>query len=47
MAQPLRKEFANVVFSLQDKGTEQPFDFDFAKKVSKKPEASAKLTASK
>jgi len=33
MAQPLRKEFANVVFSLQDKGTEQPFDFDFAKKI--------------
>jgi len=33
MAQPLRKEFANVVFSLQDKGTEQPFNFDFAKKI--------------
>ena len=33
MAQPLQKEFANVVFSLQDKGTEQPFDFDFAKKI--------------
>ena len=33
MAQPMQKEFANVVFSLQDKGTEQPFDFDFAKKI--------------
>tara|TARA_R100000541_G_scaffold12563_1_gene21016 strand:+ start:609 stop:2936 length:2328 start_codon:yes stop_codon:yes gene_type:complete len=33
MAQPLRKEFANVIFSLQGKGTEQPFDFDFAKKI--------------
>ena len=33
MVQPMKKEFANVVFSLQDKGTEQPFDFDFAKKI--------------
>ena len=33
MAQPLRKEFANVIFSLQGNGTEQPFDFDFAKKI--------------
>lgn len=33
MAQPLQVEFANVIFSLQDKGTEQPFDFDFAKKI--------------
>ena len=33
MVQPMQKEFANVVFSLQDKGTEQPFDFDFAKKI--------------
>ena len=33
MIQPLQKEFANVVFSLQDKGTEQPFDFEFAKKI--------------
>jgi hypothetical protein len=33
MAQPMQKEFANVIFSLQDKGTEQPFDFDFAKKI--------------
>ena len=33
MAQPLQKEFANVIFSLQGKGTEQPFDFDFAKKI--------------
>ena len=33
MVQPIKKEFANVVFSLQDKGTEQPFDFDFAKKI--------------
>jgi len=33
MAQPLQVEFANVVFSLQDKGTEQPFDFNFAKKI--------------
>ena len=33
MAQPLQKEFANVIFSLQDKGTEQPFNFDFAKKI--------------
>ena len=33
MVQPLQKEFANVVFSLQDKGTEQPFDFNFAKKI--------------
>jgi len=33
MAQPLQVEFANVIFSLQDKGTEQPFDFNFAKKI--------------
>jgi len=33
MVQPMKKEFANVVFSLQYKGTEQPFDFDFAKKI--------------
>jgi len=33
MAQPLKKEFANVIFSLQGNGTEQPFDFDFAKKI--------------
>ena len=33
MAQPLQVEFANVIFSLQDKGTEQSFDFDFAKKI--------------
>jgi hypothetical protein len=33
MVQPMQKEFANVVFSLQDKGTEQPFDFEFAKKI--------------
>jgi hypothetical protein len=33
MAQPMQKEFANVIFSLQGKGTEQPFDFDFAKKI--------------
>ena len=33
MAQPLKKEFANVIFSLQGKGTEQPFNFDFAKKI--------------
>ena len=33
MAQPMEKEFANVIFSLQGKGTEQPFDFDFAKKI--------------
>ena len=33
MAQPMQKEFANVVFSLQDKGTEQPFDFNFAKEI--------------
>jgi len=33
MAQPLRKEFANVIFSLQGNGTEQPFDFNFAKKI--------------
>ena len=33
MAQPLQKEFANVIFSLQDKGTEQPFNFPFAKKI--------------
>jgi len=33
MAQPLQVEFSNVIFSLQDKGTEQPFDFNFAKKI--------------
>ena len=33
MIQPLQKEFANVIFSLQGKGTEQPFDFEFAKKI--------------
>ena len=33
MVQPLKKEFNNVIFSLQDKGTEQPFDFPFAKKI--------------
>jgi len=33
MRQPLKQEFANVIFSLQDKGTEQPFDFNFAKKI--------------
>jgi hypothetical protein len=33
MVQPLKKEFANVIFSLQDKGTEQPFNFSFAKKI--------------
>jgi len=33
MAQPMQTEFANVIFSLQDKGTEQPFDFNFAKKI--------------
>ena len=33
MAQPMQKEFANVIFSLQGKGTEQPFDFNFAKKI--------------
>ena len=33
MAQPLQVDFANVIFSLQDKGTEQPFDFNFAKKI--------------
>ena len=33
MVQPLKKEFANVIFSLQDKGTEQAFDFNFAKKI--------------
>jgi len=33
MVQPLKKEFANVIFSLQDKGTEQAFNFDFAKKI--------------
>jgi len=33
MIQPMQKEFANVIFSLQDKGTEQPFDFEFAKKI--------------
>jgi len=33
MVQPLKKEFNNVIFSLQDKGTEQPFDFNFAKKI--------------
>jgi GH24 family phage-related lysozyme (muramidase) len=33
MAQPMQREFANVIFSLQGKGTEQPFDFDFAKKI--------------
>jgi len=33
MVQPMKKEFANVIFSLQGKGTEQPFDFDFAKKI--------------
>jgi hypothetical protein len=33
MAQPMEREFANVIFSLQGKGTEQPFDFDFAKKI--------------
>ena len=33
MVQPMQKEFANVVFSLQDKGTEQPFDFNFAKEI--------------
>jgi hypothetical protein len=35
MVQPLKKEFNNVIFSLQDKGTEQPFDFNFAKKILK------------
>jgi len=33
MVQPMKKEFANVVFSLQDKGTEQPFNFPFAKEI--------------
>ena len=33
MVQPMQKEFANVVFSLQDKGTEQPFNFPFAKEI--------------
>jgi len=33
MAQPMQTEFANVIFSLQGNGTEQPFDFDFAKKI--------------
>jgi hypothetical protein len=33
MIQPMQKEFANVIFSLQGKGTEQPFDFNFAKKI--------------
>ena len=33
MAQPMETEFANVIFSLQGNGTEQPFDFDFAKKI--------------
>ena len=33
MVQPMQTEFANVIFSLQGKGTEQPFDFDFAKKI--------------
>jgi len=33
MVQPLQKDFANVIFSLQDKGTEQPFDFNFAKQI--------------
>ena len=33
MIQPLKKEFANVIFSLQDQGTEQAFDFNFAKKI--------------
>jgi hypothetical protein len=33
MVQPLKKEFANVIFSLQDQGTEQAFDFNFAKKI--------------
>ena len=33
MAQPLQKEFANVIFSLQGNGTEQPFNFPFAKKI--------------
>jgi len=33
MVQPLKKDFANVIFSLQGKGTEQPFDFNFAKEI--------------
>jgi len=33
MVQPMQTEFANVIFSLQGKGTEQPFDFNFAKKI--------------
>ena len=33
MVQPLTKQFNNVIFSLQDKGTEQAFDFNFAKKI--------------
>ena len=33
MVQPLKKDLANVIFSLQDKGTEQPFDFNFAKEI--------------
>jgi len=34
----LKKEFNNVIFSLQDKGTEQPFDFNFAKQILKTEE---------
>ena len=34
----LKKEFNNVIFSLQDKGTEQPFDFNFAKQILKTQE---------
>ena len=33
MVQPLTKQFNNVIFSLQDKGTEQAFNFNFAKKI--------------
>mgnify|MGYP000327166176 CR=1 FL=1 len=33
MVQPMKKEFANVIFSLQGKGTEQPFNFPFAKEI--------------
>ena len=34
----LKKEFNNVIFSLQDKGTEQSFDFNFAKQILKPQE---------
>ena len=45
MVQPLKKDFANVIVSLQDKGTEQPFDFNFARKIMKPEEYNQLITA--